>query len=229
MLITGTVSLTNYSAFAQHHEIGIGPGGLNYAGDLQRGYQFSSVRPGGQLYYRYNYNPVISLRGSIMAGGLAGSDKKPYDAAGPQRNNAFNLTIIEFSGDFEYNFLDTKSKNSRNNWTPYLFMGIGAFYMMGDQPVNGVGQYSSFQPVIPFGTGVKFDINPNINIEVEFGFRKIFTDWIDDVSQARSSTKNYQYGNKYDNDWYNFFGLTISYTIYGIDCPYDFYNIQPGK
>ncbi len=225
----GAMSMLPAFLCAQHHEIGLGPGALNYAGDLQRGYHFNSIRPGGQLYYRYNFNPVISLRGSLMAGGLSGSDSNPFDAAGAPRNKDFSLTVIELSGDFEYNFLDTKSKSSRNNWTPYLFMGIGAFYIAGDEPVNGVGQYSTIQPVIPFGGGAKFNINPYINIEVEFGFRKLFTDWIDDTSDAITNTKNFQYGNKYDKDWYNFFGITLSYTIYGVDCPYDFYDIQPVK
>ena len=229
LFIIGIFITLSWKSIAQHHEFGLGPGMLNYAGDLQRGYQLSSIRPGGQLFYRYNFNPVISLRGSLMAGGLAGSDKNPIDPFAAVRNNDFGLTVVELSGDFEYNFLDTKSKYSRNNWTPYLFLGLGAFYMIGDEPVNGEGQYSSIQPVIPFGTGLKFDINPYININVEFGLRKLFTDWVDDVSDARTNTKNFQYGNKYDKDWYNFFGITLTYTIYRVDCPYDFYDIQPLK
>ncbi len=229
ILLSTIIILMGNQLFAQHHEFGLGPGALNYAGDLQRGYPINTIRPGGQIYYRYNFNPVISMRGSIMAGGLAGSDKNFYDPAGIQRNKDFSLTVIEITGDFEYNFLDTKSKSSRNNWTPYLFMGIGAFYMAGDKPVEGVGQYSTIQPVIPFGAGAKFDINPYINVSLEFGFRKLFTDWVDDTSEARTNLKNYQYGNKYDKDWYNFLGLTITYTIYSVDCPYNFYNIQPSK
>jgi len=218
-----------FDSYSQHHEFGLGPGALNYAGDLQRGYQFQSIRPGGQVYYRYNFNPIISVRGALTAGGLTGSDQKPIDPAAQIRNSSFNITVVELAGDFEFNFIDIKSKKNLNKWTPYLFFGFGGFLISGDEPVNGAGQYSNFQPVIPFGTGLKFELNPYFSLDVEMGLRKLFTDWIDDVSDAPAPVKNYRYGNKYDNDWYNFFGITLSYTIYGVDCPYDFYNIQGNK
>lgn len=216
-------------SIAQHHEIGVGIGGLNYAGDLSRGYNFSSVRPGGQLYYRYNFNPIISLRGFVSGGGLSGSDSNPIDQAAQIRNASFNIGIIEFGGDFEYNFLDIKSSKSLNKWTPYLFLGIGGFFILGDTPVNGAGQYSSFQPMVPVGTGIKVQLTPYLNLDFEVGVRKLFTDWIDDVSNSNLPVKNYRYGNKHDNDWYNYIGLSISYTIYSVDCPYDFYHTSTGK
>ncbi len=214
---------------AQHHEFGLGLGAMNYAGDLQRGYHFESIRPGGQLFYRYNYNPIISLRGALTVGGVTGSDDKPIDPFAQERMASFGITVMEIAADFEYNFLDIKSGKNLNKWTPYLFMGFGAFVIFGDEPVNGQGEYSNFQPVIPFGTGIKIELNPYFNLGFEVGLRKLFTDWIDDVSEAPNRAKNYQYGNKFDKDWYNFFGITLSYTIYAVDCPYNFYHTQGGK
>ena len=44
--------------------------------------------------------------------------------------------------------------------------------------------YQLLQPAIPFGGGVKFAITENLRIGIEFGFRKIFTDYLDDVSTS---------------------------------------------
>jgi len=54
----------------------------------------------------------------------------------------------------------------------------------GQYTNSGKESYQLLQPVIPFGGGVKFAINENLRIGVEFGFRKIFTDYLDDVSTS---------------------------------------------
>lgn len=220
---------TALGAAAQHHEFGVGIGALNYAGDLSRGYDISAVRPGGQLYYRYNFNPITSVRGFAGGGVLSGSDSRPIDAFSQLRNSSFSLGLVEFGLDFEFNFINTKASKSLNHWSPYLFFGIGGLVLIGDTPVSGAGQYSSFQPMIPFGTGVKIDLSPQFTLSIEAGLRKLFTDWLDDTSGGNPAVKNYQYGNKYDKDWYNFVGISLSYTIYSINCPYYFYRSTPDK
>src|SRR6185503_11329879 len=37
---------------------------------------------------------------------------------------------------------------------------------------------------IPFGGGLKFAISENVRVGVEMGFRKLFTDYLDDVSKT---------------------------------------------
>jgi hypothetical protein len=44
--------------------------------------------------------------------------------------------------------------------------------------------YSLWQPTIPFGGGVKFAITENLRIGFEIGLRKLFTDYLDDVSTS---------------------------------------------
>ena len=48
---------------------------------------------------------------------------------------------------------------------------------------SGIKKYSAVQLAIPFGAGVRFRINEVIDFEAEIGFRYLFTDYIDDVSQ----------------------------------------------
>jgi hypothetical protein len=42
--------------------------------------------------------------------------------------------------------------------------------------------YSRVTPVIPVGLGLRFKLGPFSNLSIEGGFRKTFTDYLDDVS-----------------------------------------------
>ncbi len=47
----------------------------------------------------------------------------------------------------------------------------------------GIKEYSLIQIAIPFGIGARFRLNEVIDLSAEFGFRYLFTDYIDDVSK----------------------------------------------
>lgn len=47
----------------------------------------------------------------------------------------------------------------------------------------GIKEYSLFQIAIPFGVGARFRLNEVFDLSAEFGFRYLFTDYIDDVSK----------------------------------------------
>tara|TARA_B100000927_G_scaffold110618_1_gene89346 strand:+ start:1456 stop:2331 length:876 start_codon:yes stop_codon:yes gene_type:complete len=93
--------------------------------------------------------------------------------------------------------------------TPYFLLGLGyarsnpqARKYQGDfdnfsgdwvdlQPLGTEGQETSFNPqkkysrnqiVIPFGIGVKLNFTHHVSLSIEYGIRKTFTDYIDDVS-----------------------------------------------
>ncbi len=48
---------------------------------------------------------------------------------------------------------------------------------------HGIKEYKNIQFAIPFGIGARFRLNEAFDFSVEFGFRYLFTDYIDDVSQ----------------------------------------------
>ncbi len=48
---------------------------------------------------------------------------------------------------------------------------------------SGIKGYKKFQPAIPFGIGARFRLNEVLDLSAELGFRYLFTDYIDDVSQ----------------------------------------------
>lgn len=48
---------------------------------------------------------------------------------------------------------------------------------------NGIKSYKKLQVAIPFGIGARFRLNDVLDLSAEVGFRYLFTDYIDDVSQ----------------------------------------------
>ena len=167
-----------------------------------------------------NFNHFVGARFGLMGGSLSGSDKKPLDAFAGQRNAEFSVVIIEASALIEYNFLAFRDLDTPMKWSPYMFFGLGAFGIIGDIETDGNSRY---QPNIPFGLGFRYAAGKRMNLNLEMGLRKVFFDHLDGVSNGDLRIKNYQYGNKYDDDWYNFIGISISYMIFEIPCPYDFY------
>ncbi len=203
-------------------EIGGGIGGVAYTGDLVRGYQFGQQGPGIQGFIRYNLSNVVSVRGTGLIGRLKGDDRvNTIDPFTQLRGSSFQRFVIEASATIEYNFLDYKERNSLIPWSPYFFAGVGLAAFSAKSSTN---DYSRIQPVVPFGLGIKYKLTKQWNLEFEFGARKTFFDYIDEVSDTPTPNKlNPNYGNELDNDWYYFAGFSISYTFYSVPCPFKAY------
>lgn len=211
------LSQQSRAQLSQNAEFGFGIGAFNYTGDLVRTYNILNSKPAGTVFYRANISKIVSFRTSLTGGKLAASDKRPLDAFATQRASSFNLFVLEASTVFEYHFLDWRDSQRRLRFTPYLFAGFSLFVLSGNAEKNA--EYSNVQPAIPFGGGVKYVINPKWYVAVELGIRKTFFDYLDNISDGDLSVKNYQYGNRYDNDTYFFTGITFTRTLYDIPCP----------
>lgn len=209
------------SARAQYREIGVTMGGMAYSGDLTQNYDLTSNRLGGSIFYRVNITNPVSIRYSMSYGRLIGNDDDPIDVAAQLRGASFDINVLELSAMMEYYFLDYKGGDARVDWSPYFFIGAGVFRVFGND--EKVTDYSSLQPVIPFGLGVEYDLGERFNLGFEFGARKLFFDFLDNVSGGDPTIKNYQYGNSHDRDWYYSAGLTLTYTLYSVPCYYRFY------
>ncbi|MCA6404053.1 MAG: outer membrane beta-barrel protein [Cytophagales bacterium] len=202
---------------SQRTEIGGGLGIFNYTGDLVSTFDLATSRPAATLFYRSNISRVISFRTSITGGQLAASDKNnPTDPFAVKRAASFDLFLLELSGGFEYHFLDWRDEKRKLRFTPYLFAGVGLFGISGTPNKNA--EYSNIQLSIPFGGGMKYVLNPRYYVSFEFGVRKTFFDYLDNISGGNPSFKTFQYGNPNDNDNYFFTGITLTYTFYDIPC-----------
>lgn len=196
--------LTCLSLQAQYLEVGAFAGSSNYRGDLSGGkINNSEHNVALGLFTRYNISPKFAARATLMRGQITGSD---YDARVENvrlRNLNFRSEIVEFGITGEFNLLNYH-RPAKEVSAPYLFAGISGFHFNPQaewrgqwidlQPLGTEGQnmdsetygtpYKRWQFAIPFGMGFKFSLNDRANIGVEFGFRKTFTDYLDDVSTA---------------------------------------------
>ena len=75
--------------------------------------------------------------------------------------------------------------SNAGEWVDLQPLGTeGQHSKLDKEDVNyGIKPYKRIQPAIPFGIGARFRLNQVLDIAAEFGFRYLFTDYIDDVSQ----------------------------------------------
>ena len=216
-LILLALLLTAKAISAQRSEVGFGLGTFNYTGDLARNYNFLNSKPAATVFYRSNLSKVVSFRAGVTAGKIGASDERPVDAFAIQRGASFNLFLMEASTVMEYHFLNWREDRRMIRFTPYLFGGLALFGISG--AASKPAEYSNVQGAIPFGIGFKYIYNPKWYFSLEFGARKTFFDYLDNISTGDQDRKNYQYGNPFDNDAYYFLGLTLTHTFYDIPCP----------
>ncbi|GAB4401643.1 MAG: hypothetical protein OHK0053_24640 [Microscillaceae bacterium] len=211
---------------AQSHEMGLRFGTANYRGELAPVYNFA--RPGIHFgaFYRLNRGSEWSFQFGASFSQIAADDQDRQDAFALQRDHRFETNLWEFSTQVEYNFLNFRNgtRNSPQNWTPYLFSGLGVFKF--EPRLNSEANYETLGLAIPLGLGVKAILAPRWNIGLEFGGRFTFNDRLDDLGlDTRASTANlnpkFFSGNPNDNDMYFFTTVKLSYVIPdpGKDCP----------
>jgi hypothetical protein len=104
----------------------------------------------------------------------------------------------------------------------------------GTSAKPGTRKYRLVQVSIPFGAGFKLNLSERIDLSMEWGMRKTFTDYLDDVSTVypdptildtekgsisaamsdrTGSTNNVgrQRGNSKNKDWYCFTGVVLGF------------------
>lgn len=216
IILLGTALSLIVTAHAQRSEVGFGLGTFNYTGDLVRSYNFKYSKPAATVFYRNNISTVVSFRAAFTAGKI-GASEKPIDAFGARRDASFDMFMFEASTIMEYHFLNWRDTKRFVRFTPYFFAGLGLFGMSGN--ADKTAEYSNIQPAIPFGGGVKYVYNPKWYLSLEFGVRKTFFDYLDNVSDEDPRRKNFKSGNPNDNDQYFFLGISLTRTFYDIPCP----------
>lgn len=249
------------SVRSQVNEIGITGGAMYYIGDLNPSKHYpKDTKLGGGLLFRHNMNDRFAFRIQALYGTIQAYDSDSKDSLAVLRNLHFRARLFEASGLLEINFFKYRSldKDSRK-WTPFLFAGL-AYYranpkaLLDDtwyalQPLGTEGQgtsvgkddaYKVDQIAIPFGAGLKFNFG-RLDMQLEWGLRRTYTDYIDDVSGTyvdndllavengplsaaladRSglndipgySNANRARGDPNTRDWYSYSGISFTYVI----------------
>ncbi|MER3465203.1 MAG: hypothetical protein C4329_13120 [Chitinophagaceae bacterium] len=253
--------LASSFSFAQFR-LGLFGGIANYAGDLvDQPYIGKLTKQAFGLTGTYEFTDRIAVRASFIHGQVAGDDRYNKKDYLKLRNLNFTSNIDEFSVLAEINTFSLYEKR----WTPYVFVGLGLYHFnpyttdsAGSRvylkPLSTEGQgiqgyatkpYNLTQLALPFGGGVKFAINDRIQLGLEVGIRKLFTDYLDDVSNnyadpsdllrergqqavdlsyradevpggdPKYPSKGAQRGSAKNLDWYYFTGLHLTFALGG--------------
>jgi hypothetical protein len=176
--------------------VSAGSGIAYYQGDLVDPGEFGFIKPNIAIGAEYFFRPRFSARANLTWFMTKGDDRRANDDR-QERNLHFRSSNWEFSTTVAVNLLPTGVRfYQRARVNLHLFGGLGLLYFNPKAEYNGDWyalqpletenkKYSRFQPVIPFGFGARIKLDPFWNIIIEGGYRKTFTDYLDDVSSKR--------------------------------------------
>jgi uncharacterized protein DUF6089 len=246
---------------AQNFHLGLFGGTANYQGDLVDG-PYKQTKGAFGLTLGYELTDHFMVRAGLTHGKVAGADKYSSKPDLRLRNLSFESKITELSLLLEYSAFNLYNRK----YTPYFFGGLALYHFnpyateanglqVFLKPLSTEGQglanypdrkpYSLTQMSLPFGGGIRFALNDNVRLSLEIGLRKLFMDYLDDVSTTYVDpsdllaekgpkaveisyrgdevpggspfypTKGDQRGGANIPDWYYFSGLHISFRLPG--------------
>lgn len=261
-LLSTTLLLTTTCSFSQL-SLGIFGGISNYQGDLVDNHYVSRfTKPAVGLTLSYDYSNRFTFTGGYTRASIMGDDQYNTKEYLKFRNLSFESRISEVSLMAEYNVFNLY--NTR--WSPYLFGGVAVYHFdpytrdssnnkVYLKPLSTEGQglpeypevkpYSLTQLAIPLGGGIKYALSDRFQLGLQVGFRKLFTDYLDDVSRNYADAadllaakgqqavdyayrgdevaggdpaypaKGAQRGGAREKDWYYFTGLHLRFQLGG--------------
>jgi len=172
----------------------------------------ASTRYVANVGFRYKISQYVSAKGGLSFGEVYGNDKYTQEPFRNNRNIHFRSPIVELAGQVEVSWMREqigsryKIRRVRGRGRKgsrvyvYGFAGVALLYMNpmakfegkwhslkklhteGQTFVPSRKEYSNWQFTIPFGIGMKYAVDKKSSIGLEYGLRKTFTDYMDDVS-----------------------------------------------
>lgn len=252
-------------SFSQKWDIGLHTGGAGYMGEINQTNPLQINRPEFGFTVRKNLDPSFSIRIGLDQAWIHGDDSKSKNPDQIERNLNFSSAISEASFVFEFNFFKFNPFVKDMSYSPYLFAGISGFihnpytFLNGQKvflrPIGTEGEYvqppqrkpyytapySTLSWSLPVGVGFKYHLKENLSLNVEYGYRFSFTDYLDDIGGVypdlngistnsqlyqlsdRSVGKTFlpgdQRGDSRKYDKFFFAGIGLTYTFRSLECP----------
>lgn len=264
-LITCFLLVAAFSATAQRahrhnnwsrSEIGFMAGGTYYVGDLNLKH-FRHFNPAAQLMYRFNIHGRLAYRLNFTYGKIEGYDSESSSAYYKNRNLSFQTDIWELASGMEISYFPFEIGNTRYRGTFYLLAELSLTRINPKTNYNGSlvelqplgtegqgsalserGKYSRVQLGVPLAIGARMTLTKNIGLNIEYGVRFLFTDYLDDVggyeyqdpaelaatngplaaslaNRSLDQDRFGQRGNRATRDWYFFTGIGLSFRLGG--------------
>jgi hypothetical protein len=160
-----------------------------------------NINLAGGIHAGYYFNDFMGIHVELQRGKISGGDNFAEFPERRSRNLRFESPITTFSGRFDWEITGYNPKQGRN-FSLYGFGGGGILFFNPKtdykgkiyrlQPLGTEGQglqkypdrkpYKLYSPTFQAGGGIKFAINENVNLGIEFSAYRAFTDYLDDVA-----------------------------------------------
>ena len=208
------IQLVSFQAFSQFdyssdYNLHLGVGGSGYLGDIvktdlpilnQASLSFSAG-------ISYNISDRFRTRLNFALFNLRGDDKLATNEIYKLRNLNFKSSVWEVGLLAEYDLLDREYYQL----IPYVFGGLGVFHFnpytidasqdkVFLHDIGTEGQYleqsgypqpyKTTQLNIPLGFGLKYEVSEGLDLGLEFNYRILFTDYVDDLSSNKFVDRN---------------------------------------
>ena len=230
---------------------------MSYSGDLtphEFGVYIKELHPAVGAMVRFHPVDRLGIRLGFNTGRVSGDD---VNSNQPERGLSFQSDIIEASLLLELETFRLGNVSRGTYFAGYIYGG-GGFYRFDPetlfeddyialQPIGTEGQglplyenpYQLTQVNVPVGFGFKYVFDEKFAIAVEFGGRKLFTDYLDDIGhvivnyseiqggkgdlaaeisypnwEKLGAPEEFKRGGDFD-DWYYVGGLTLTYFLNG--------------
>ena len=240
-------------------ELGGWVGISNYFGDLNTNYRLNQLHVAGGIGTRYNFNDRLAFRLGANYGQISASDADSKNVYELRRNLSFRSNIVDATMQLEFNFMPYMHGHRDYYYTPYVFLGPSIFFYKPQAELDGTwydlpemgteGQfrgeeYNTTQGALAYGLGFKIDLSYRWSLAVELSGRKLFTDYLDDVSGVYADWRDIralrgqlaadladrsiepkigepgrQRGDGKSRDMYAFLGISLQYYFGEIRCP----------
>ncbi len=255
--------LSNASWAQRGWEIGGWLGASNYFGDLNTSFDITHPGIAGGVIGRFNFNDRLCWKMSANYGSISADDADSKNIFEQRRNLRFKSILVDAAGQLEFNFLPYNYFDKTQWFSPYLFAGFNVFYFNPQgkhqdkwydlRPLGTEGQfqgdeYFTTQLGLVYGGGFKIAFNDAWSMNIEISARKLYTDYLDDVSTVypkmtdlrkqrgeiavglsdpsvigadgrKIGQLGYQRGESNNNDMYTFLGIGILYYFGDLKCP----------
>ena len=171
-----------------------GSGTTHYYGDLAKPGDHTNIGANFAIGARYNFYRWFSGGAHLTWFMLSGHDKT--DPIKENRNlsfqsHNFEISTVVYASLFE----EDRRFYMRPFANPYVYGGVGFVNFNPTAKLEGKRynlrklntsgeEYSGFTVSFPLGAGVKFRVNPFMNVALDGGYRFLITDHLDDVSSG---------------------------------------------
>lgn len=197
-------------------EVGVFLGASNYMGEFAKSpISFNETHAAFGVVYQRFIDPQWGVKGSLTFGKISGSDRNLDSRILKDRDWSFQANLTEVAGNLQFHPWGKARFNQvgqlQKHFSPYASLGLGLAFANARLDVPADDLVRSREPdnrsvffSVPVAAGIRYVMTEKLTLNLEYGQRATFSDYLDSVSRN---------GNPDHKDWYMFFGFGLTYSL----------------